>query len=174
MRGPALDRQLRALIDEHADAVYHLALGILRDPGLAEDVVQDTMIKAWRGLGEFRGDSSTRTWILRIAHHTAIDVVRRRRDRPLAPEDLPDHSASGAEAADPATRATARDELGALGAALAELDDLSRSIVVLREVEGLTYEEISRTLDVSTAVVKTRLLRARRALVAAVRPSEED
>ncbi len=83
------------------------------------------MIKAWRGLGEFRGDSSTRTWILRIAHHTAIDVVGDVEIVRSQPEDLPDHSASGAEAADPATRATARDELGALGAALAELDDLS-------------------------------------------------
>lgn len=171
-RGPELDRQLRQLIDEHAAAVHHLAYGILHDPDLAEDVVQETMIKAWRGLGEFRGESSTRTWVLRIAHNTAIDALRRRRDRAVAPEDLPDDP-SESDLSDPAARAAGRSDLAMLRDALGGLDQLSRSIVVLREIEGLTYQEIADTLDVSTALVKTRLLRARRALQAAVR-SEED
>ncbi len=170
---PALDRQLRTLIDEHAAAVYQLAFGVLRDAGLAEDVVQETMIKAWRGLDDFRGDASMRTWVLRIAHNTAIDTLRRRRDRSLAPEDLPDGVGGAADAGDPAVRAAGRSELATLGEALASLDQLSRSIVVLRELEGLSYAEIADTLDISTALVKTRLLRARRALQAAVRPDEE-
>ncbi len=167
-RGPELDRQLRQLIDEHAAAVHHLAYGILHDPGLAEDVVQETMIKAWRGLADFRGDSSTRTWVLRIAHNTAVDALRRRRDRAVAPEDLPEDSA-GSTLADPAARAAGRSDLATLRDALADLDQLSRSIVVLREIEGLSYQEIAETLDISTALVKTRLLRARRTLQAAVR-----
>jgi RNA polymerase sigma-70 factor (ECF subfamily) len=171
--GPALDRQLRQLIDEHAAAVYQLAFGILRDPGLAEDVVQETMIKAWRGLESFRGDASTRTWILRIAHNTAIDALRRRRDRMVAPEDMPEATTVGVDVHDPAVRAAGRSELADLGAALATLDQLSRSIVVLREIEGLSYAEIAETLDISTALVKTRLLRARRALQTAVRPPED-
>ncbi|MEI2700457.1 MAG: RNA polymerase sigma factor [Microthrixaceae bacterium] len=171
-KGPELDRQLRQLIDEHAAAVHQLAYGILHDPGLAEDVVQETMIKAWRGLAEFRGDSSTRTWVLRIAHNTAIDALRRRRDRAVAPEDLPDDQ-TASDTGDPAVRAAGRSDLETLRDALGELDQLSRSIVVLREIEGLSYQEIADTLDISTALVKTRLLRARRALQAAVR-SEED
>ncbi len=171
--GPALDRQLRQLIDEHAAAVYQLAYGILHDPGLAEDVVQETMIKAWRGLGDFRGDASTRTWVLRIAHNTAIDALRRRRDRSVAPEDLPEDIDPRGDALDPAARAAGRSDLATLRDALAQLDQLSRSIVVLREIEGLSYTDIADTLGISTALVKTRLLRARRALQAAVRPPED-
>lgn len=153
--------------------MYQLAYGILHDAGLAEDVVQETMIKAWRGLQDFRGDASTRTWILRIAHNTAIDAVRRRRDRSVAPEDLPDAPTYPDDPHDPARRAAGRSDLATLRDALGELDQLSRSIVVLREIEGLSYLEIAETLDISTALVKTRLLRARRSLQAAVRPPEE-
>jgi RNA polymerase sigma-70 factor, ECF subfamily len=168
---PLLDRQLTHLIDEHASAVYHVAYGVLRDPGLAEDVVQDTMIKAWRSLGQFRGDSSTRTWVLRIAHNTAIDALRRRRERSTAPHDLPDGDGSTLD--DPARRAEGRADVELLRRALAGIDELSRTIVVLREVEGLSYQEIADTLEIPIATVKTRLLRARRALDAAVR-NEED
>lgn len=173
---PELDRQLRELIDEHAGAVYQLAFGILHDRGLAEDVVQETMIKAWRSLEGFRGESSMRTWVLRIAHNTSIDALRRRRDRSVAPEDLSEQlggSALAGSADDPADRADGRSDLATLRTALGQLDQLSRSIVVLREIEGLSYAQIAETLDISVALVKTRLLRARRSLQSAVRPSEQ-
>jgi RNA polymerase sigma-70 factor (ECF subfamily) len=169
---PALDRQLRELIDEHAAAVHQLALGILRDRGLAEDVVQETMIRAWRGLDDFRGESPTRTWVLRSAHNVAIDTLRRRRDVVVAPDDMPGMDGLAAPAADPAQLSQGRSDVVTLRGALAELDQLSRSIVVLREVEGLSYQEIAETLEISTAQVKTRLLRARRTLQAAVRTTE--
>jgi RNA polymerase sigma-70 factor (ECF subfamily) len=73
---------------------------------------------------------------------------------------------------DPAARTAGRSDLATLRDALSELDQLSRSIVVLREIEGLSYQEIAETLDISTALVKTRLLRARRTLQAAVRNPE--
>lgn len=168
---PALDRQLRELIDEHAAAVFQLAHGILRDRQLAEDVVQETMIKAWRSLGDFRGDSSTRTWVLRIAHNTAIDALRRRRDLPAAPDELPDASQGDAE--DPARVASGRAQLATLRVALDQLDELSRSIVVLREVEAMSYQQIADTLGLPIATVKTRLLRARRALQRAVGEDDE-
>lgn len=162
-----LDRQLRELIDEHAAAVYHVAFGVLHDRGLAEDVVQETMIKAWEASSEFRGDSSVRTWILRIAHNTAIDALRRRRDRATAPEDLPDEAGHGGEH-DPARRAAGRADLEVLRVALGQLDELSRTIVVLREVEDMSYQQIAEALDIPIATVKTRLLRARRLLQSAV------
>lgn len=167
---PLLDRQLAELIDEHSAAVYHVAIGVLRDPWLAEDVVQETMVKAWRSFDTFRGDSSTRTWVLRIAHNTAIDALRRRREHSTAPEDLVD---GGSTVDDPARRAAGRADVELLREALASLDELSRTIVVLREIEGLSYGEIAETLEVPIATVKTRLLRARRTLGAAVR-NEED
>jgi RNA polymerase sigma-70 factor, ECF subfamily len=165
-----LDRQLSELIDDHADAVFRVAFGILHDRGLAEDVVQETMVKAWESLGSFRGDSSTRTWVLRIAHNTAISALRRRRDQAMAPEDLPDRAGSD----DAADRATGRSDLQAVGEALERLDEVSRTIVVLREVEGLSYQQIADALEVPVPTVKTRLLRARRALQAAVQDHEEE
>ena len=165
-----LDRQLRELIDQHADAVFHLAYGILHDRGLAEDVVQETMIKAWQSLDSFRGEAAIRTWVLRIAHNTSISALRRRRDQSMAPEDLPDRP-SGDETA---SRADGRNDLAQVRTALEALDETSRSIVVLREVEGLSYQQIADALDVPVPTVKTRLLRARRTLQAAVEPTEEE
>lgn len=168
-----LDRQLRGLIDEHAAAVYRVAYSVLHDRGLAEDVVQETMIKAWEGSTQFRGDSSVRTWILRIAHNTAIDALRRRRDYSTAPEDLPDAVGSNGDS-DPARRAAGRADLALLRDALGELDELSRTIVVLREVEGMSYQQIADAVDVPIATIKTRLLRARRVLQRAVLDQETD
>lgn len=161
---PVLDRQLRALIDDHADAAYRVAYGVLRDRGLAEDVVQETMVKAWESLDSFRGEASLRTWVLRIAHNTSVSALRRRRDLATAPEDLPDAAARD----DTAARVAGRAGMAALRRALDGLDELSRSVVVLREVEGMSYAQIAEALDVPVPTVKTRLLRARRALQAAV------
>lgn len=148
------------LVEEHAEAIYRVAVSIVRDPHLAEDVVQETVIKAWEALPKFRGESSLRAWILRIAHNTSISALRRRRDEYMAPEMLPEHmAAEGVE-----SRVEGREELARLRGALDALDDLSRSMVVLRELEGLSYQEISEMLAVPIPTVKTRLLRARRAL----------
>lgn len=168
---PTLDRSLRALVDEHSDACYRLAVSIVADRALAEDVVQEAMIKAWRSLAGFRGESSQRTWVLRITHNCAIDAIRRRREQLTAPEDLPEGGSGAGE--DPAARVAGRDDLAVLGAALSALDATSRSIVVLREVEGLSYAEIAEALQLPVATVKTRLLRARRALEQAVRHGED-
>jgi len=165
----ALDRKLSDLIDAHADAVFRLAFGILHDRQLAEDIVQETMLRSWKALGRFRGDASERTWVLRIAHNAAIDALRRRRDLATDPHDFPD----GTDHRDPADRATGMDSLAAVGRALAALDETSRSIVVLREVEGMSYQEIADALDVPVPTVKTRLLRARRTLQSAERSEEE-
>ena len=170
---PVLDRQLRELIEEHADAVYRVAYGVLHDRGLAEDVVQETMIKAWEASDSFRGDSSLRTWVLRIAHNSAIDALRRRRDQATAPEDLPETS-EGDPDGDPARRAAGRADLEQLATAMGRLDELSRSVVVLREVEGMSYQQIADAVDVPVATVKTRLLRARRVLHSAVLDQETD
>lgn len=167
---PALDRTLERLIDEYADAVFRVAFGVLRDRGLAEDVVQETMVSAWRSLGSFRGEASVRTWVLRIAHNASISALRRRRDLATAPEELPDRPTGE----DPAARAEGRAGLARVRTALDNLDETSRSIVVLREVEGLSYQQIADTLDLPVPTVKTRLLRARRALQSALHDPEED
>jgi RNA polymerase sigma-70 factor (ECF subfamily) len=171
-KGPqrGLDRDLDALIDQHAAAAYRVANGILRNPSLAEDAVQETMIKAWQSLPRFRGDSSLRSWILRIAHNTSISMLRRRRERVMAPEDLPEEAGG----IDPARSSAALEDLRTVRKALESLDELSRSVVILREVEGMSYAEIADTLRVPVSTVKTRLLRARRSLAEALGDETDD
>jgi RNA polymerase sigma-70 factor, ECF subfamily len=166
---PTIDRDLAALIDEHAEAVFRVANGILRNPTLAEDAVQETMIKAWQSLPKFRGDSSIRSWILRIAHNTSISMLRRRRERVMDPDTMPE-SPGGI---DPARASSALYDLGVVRRALEGLDELSRSVVVLREVEGLSYQDIADTLGVPVPTVKTRLLRARRVMAEALKSTED-
>lgn len=156
----ASDAALAALIDEHSGSVYRLARSIVGDPGLADDVSQETFIKVWKHLDEFRGEGSLRGWILRIAHREAIAALRRRRDAATDPDHFGDELA---------VTSVSRVVEGRLAydqflVALDELDDLSRAVLVLREVEGLPYDEIAEALDVPVPTVKTRLLRARRRL----------
>jgi len=155
---------ISALIAEHSDAVYRVAFSITRDRDLAEDVSQDALIKAWQKLPTFRGDAPLRNWILRITHNTAISSIRRRRDELRDPDELPERETLRTVADD----VTDRLALERFMASLDELDEVSRSIVVLRELESMSYDEICDVLGVPLPTVKTRLLRARRHLAEAL------
>jgi len=158
------DISMEELIREHADAVYRVALSVTRDPVLAEDASQDALIKAWQALPSFRGESPLRNWILRIAHNTAISLLRKRRDELRDPAMLPEresHFSVESQVQD-------RIAIQRFEQALEGLDSVSRSIVVLREVEGLTYSELCDVLDLPMPTIKTRLLRARRQLANAL------
>ena len=148
------------LVAEHSAAVYRLARSVVRDPGLADDVTQDTFIKVWKHVDEFRGDGSMRGWILRIAHNTAVSTLRKIRDSATDPAKLPDAH----ETLTPNRVVEGRLALDELREALDGLDELTRAVVVLREVEGMSYDDIASTLDVPIPTVKTRLLRGRRRL----------
>lgn len=158
------DAMLDELVAEHAPSCYRLAVSIVRDQALAEDVVQEALVKAWMGFDSYRGDAPVRHWILRITHNTAVSALRRVRDEPVA--DVSELERSG----DPTAALSVEHEvIGRLAAdrlwgVLADLDDLSRAVVVLREVEGMTYEEVAATVGVPLPTVKTRLFRARRVL----------
>ena len=156
--------ELEALVRDHLDAVYRVAFSVVRDSALAEDVSQDALLKAWKALPTFRAESSLRSWLLRITHNTAISTLRKRREEVRDPDMLPESETRSS---------TERQVLGSMSiddfaVALDTLDELSRSIIVLREVEGMSYEEISQTLEVPLPTVKTRLLRARRTLAMAL------
>jgi RNA polymerase sigma-70 factor (ECF subfamily) len=158
------DEDVNALVDEHVDSIYRLALSIVRDPAFAEDVVQETLIKAWRALPTFRGESGLRRWVLAIAHNTAVSHLRAAREEARDPIELPDspvpHSIE-----DSIQDKFALEQLwGALG----ELDESSRALIVLRDVEGLSYEELCGTLGLPLSTVRTRLFRVRRKLAAAL------
>ncbi len=156
--------QLEALVRDHLDAVYRVAYSVVRDSALAEDVAQDAILKAWKALPTFRGDSSLRSWMLRITHNTAISTMRRRREELRDPDLLPERE----QLMTTEKRVVDSLSLDAFEEALGQLDELSRSIVVLREIEGMSYDEISATLEIPLPTVKTRLLRARRTLAVAL------
>ncbi|MGI9602767.1 MAG: RNA polymerase sigma factor [Acidimicrobiales bacterium] len=157
---------LAELTRRHADAVYRVALSVNRDHGLAEAVAQDALLKAWQALPTFRGQAPLKNWLLRITHNTAISALRRRRDVHVDPAEMPEAPKAGQASVE--QRVESRVSIDAFEEALGQLDELSRSVVVLREVEGMSYDEIAEVLEVPLPTVKTRLLRARRLLTTAL------
>lgn len=160
-------QQLHQLVIDHGDAIYRLALSIVRDSALAEDVAQETLVKAWQALPSLRNPSAARSWVLRIAHNTSISMLRTRRAVVVDPHEMPERSTTVDRSVE--THVQSGVVMGQFVEALDDLDDLSRSIVVLRELEGLSYDEIAEMLAVPLPTVKTRLLRARRRLGANLR-----
>ncbi len=157
---PKPDDVLRILIEEHGPAMYRLARSIMGDGALAEDVVQESLLKAWQAAGSLHEDSALRAWALRITHNTAISALRKRREELRPPETMPETS----QGPTVDRQVDGRLMVDELLAALDSLDPLTRSIVILREVEDMTYEDIASALGVALPTVKTRLFRARKLL----------
>lgn len=155
---------LVALIRDETQTAYRLAMSIVQDASLAEDVLQESFVKAWLALESWRGEAPLRHWLLRIVHNTAVSTVRAVRDVQTAPEVLDRHPAS----VDVARHVENLVAIERLWEALAEMDELTRAIVALREIEGFSYDEISAILDAPMPTVKTRLFRARHAISAAI------
>ncbi len=164
---PTASEVLHHVVVEHGESMFRLALSITRDAALAEDVTQEALTKAWLALPTFRGDGSLRSWLLRITHNTAMSMLRGRRTDAVDPADMIDLSSGGRHVDDAVTD---RAAVAAFRDALDDMDEVSRQIVVLREVEGLAYEDIAAILGVPLPTVKTRLLRARRRLVHVLEP----
>lgn len=150
------------------DAAYNLARWLVKDPTLAEDIVQDAVVKALGHFGSYRG-GSPRAWLLRIVRNTAMDALSRRKVRSLDhPTDDPDAAPDPMQVADPAddpeAALAARQDRGRLDAALAALPVELRECLILRELEELSYKEVAEVTGVPIGTVMSRLWRARRAL----------
>ena len=156
------------LVREHASAMYRVSVAIVQDRSLAEDVVQEAIIRAWDNLESFRGEGPIRGWLLRITHNTAVSQLRRSREVPWDPQRIPDQAVEG-----PERRLMDRQDIQAVAARLESLDELSRSILALRVSLEMSYQEISETLGVSLGQVKIRLLRARRTLADAIERGDQ-
>lgn len=134
----------RALVEMHQSKVYHLLLGMLRDEDQAQELTQETFVKAWKGLPTFRGDSTLWTWLYRIAYHTALDYLRKRKRQ----EDLVLLEESGVELPkgtqnDPLELVIKRDKEEDLHQALARLSFRQRAVLILYYFQGLSYREIA-------------------------------
>ena len=159
---------------EHARRVYNLALRLTGSPSDAEDLAQDALIRALKALPNFRGDSAASTWVFRIVVNTWKNRVRsekRRRFWQMVPLERffgkdDEESQETLKADDPPLDAALESSESAdqVQKALLTLDAQSRAVVVLREIEGLPYDEIAQTLDLPEGTVKSRLSRARAAL----------
>jgi RNA polymerase sigma-70 factor (ECF subfamily) len=147
---------------------YRFALRMLDgDAQAAEDVVQESWVKAWRALPDFRGDSAVQTWVFSIVTREAAGVRRRR--RPIAVDDellepLVARGDTDPRRRDPAQAVLARELWETLSLALRELPWRQRASWLLREVEGLSYQDIARVLDTTPTVIRGQLHRARRTL----------
>lgn len=152
------------LVEQYEKQVYHHALRLVGNPEDAADISQEVFWKAWRALPTFRGQSSFSTWLYRLTDNACTDLFRRekkrRKDVPLVLEDL---SSSQLVHPDPTPQeqVEARESLDTLEQGLAQLSQDHRRILVLRELSGLSYQEIASILGLSSGTVKSRLARAR-------------
>jgi RNA polymerase sigma-70 factor (ECF subfamily) len=165
------DREAFArLVDETSGKIYHTALQILGDAQDAEDVLQETYLKAFRSLPQFEGRSSLMTWLYRIAVNEALMIIRRRKPLAMSVEDPgsdPEGDAEGEEmeivdfCCLPESELLSGEARRFLDQAIQNLPANLRVVFVVRDLEGLSIQEAAETLGLSEANVKTRLLRAR-------------
>jgi RNA polymerase sigma-70 factor (ECF subfamily) len=158
------------LVGLYQDRIYNYVARMVHDPIEAEDIAQEAFVKAYRNLPSFRGASTFQTWLYRIASNLTIDSVRRRRRRDNtcsldAPLDTDDgHMAREQEdtaCLGPARSLETAELQRQVHCAIQQLSPKLRSVVVLYELEGLSYEEIARVLGCPLGTVKSRLFNAR-------------
>jgi RNA polymerase sigma-70 factor (ECF subfamily) len=162
-------RAFERLSSAYADRLFMLLLRLLGDRSEAEDVAQEVMLRAWRGIARFQGQSSYFTWLYRIAVNEASRALERKARRPADVSigayelQLPASSAH-----DPSQQAENSELRRVLGQALAELAPTLRTAIVLRDVEGLSTQEAAEIAGVSQAAFKSRLHQARLRVRAAI------
>lgn len=164
-------RAFEALVAKYQDRVYNLILRMVSRAADAEELAQETFLKALEKIGQFRGNSGFYTWLFRIAANLAISHRRRGqriRFRPLeGPENGDGHAdamtaaMSAARTPSPESSAISSETSQRVAEALEELDDEFRLVVVLRDIEDMDYSEIAEVLDAPVGTVKSRLHRAR-------------
>ena len=166
-----VDDAYEILLQRYQQPVYNLVYRLMNDPSDASDIVQEVFLKVFKNIGGFRGNSSLKTWIYRIAVNEAYNHRRwfsrhQRREVALGPEEgLRTYADSLADTSrTPFDQAADHETFALVEAALDKLNPKFRAVVVLRDIEDLSYEEIATVLDVSIGTVKSRILRGREAL----------
>lgn len=155
-----------AVILPHLDAARRLARWLMRDPDVAEDMVQEASLRAFRYFRTFLGGDG-RAWFLRIVRNTCHDGRRQRCQRPTDPFDEEQHSSAHPQSG-PEALLLQTDDATVIAQALSRLPDHFHQLLVLRELEGLSYRELSDVVGIPMGTVMSRLSRAREALRSAL------
>ena len=164
------------LVLKYQNKIIQLIYRYVHDPEEAQDVAQEAFIKAYKALGRFRGDSAFYTWLYRIAINTAKNyLVASSRRPPKSDIDAQDaeqyEGAVGLKEYATPERMLLRDEIQtSIAQAIDELPDELRTAITLRELEGLSYEEIAQTMDCPIGTVRSRIFRARDAIDTRLKP----
>jgi RNA polymerase sigma-70 factor (ECF subfamily) len=151
------------LVRAHQKRAFSVAFGILRDREEASDVCQEAFLRVLRSLDRFERDSRFYTWLYRIVVNLCLDVCRSR--RPHLPLDEVANFELVSPVDDPAHAVSANERRAQLDAALAQLSPNHRTVLVLRELQGLSYKEIAASMRCSIGTVMSRLFHARRRLL---------
>ena len=176
VRAKGGDRDAFALLlTQYEKQVYHHALRMLRHPEDAADAAQEVFLKVWQGLPGFQGGSAFSTCLYRLTDNVCIDLLRRekkrRGDASLDAEGFAAANAVSDPAPSPQQSLERREDRRAVAQALERLSDDHRRVLILRELDGLSYDEIGAILDVPAGTVKSRIARARMALADFLRKS---
>ena len=164
-----------ALVRRYQHKVVKLVLRYVRDPAEEEDIAQEAFIKAYRALPRFRGDSAFYTWLYRIAINTAKNVLAARGRNPVSynidqdAEDGPGLESQMKDMATPEALAMTDEIRSTVNQAIDQLPEDLRTAIVLRELEGLSYDEIAQAMSCPVGTVRSRIFRAREAIDARLR-----
>jgi RNA polymerase sigma-70 factor, ECF subfamily len=174
----------RQLVERHQRRAFAIALSLVRDENDARELVQDAFLRVFKGLNNFQGGSSFFTWLYRIITNLSIDLIRKpgrqmvdldeaRLDTDDSQEaDFP--LLSRVDGADPADVVRRREIAGRLQVALDALPPYHRGVIVMREIEGLSYEEMAQSMGVSKGTIMSRLFHARQKLQKALADCYEE
>ena len=160
---PAAFNQLMAM---HEKRMYAVALRMFATREDAQDCLQEAMLRVYRAIGSFKGQSSFSTWVYRITMNTCLDELRRKKNRPnTSLDNLLDQGWSPSDGDNAPERSAIQSETRAqLAGAIRELPEDMRSAIVLRDVQGYSYDEIAQILDVNVGTIKSRISRGREKL----------
>ena len=170
-------RAFELLVEKYQRKLGRLLSRLIRDPGEVEDVTQEAFIKAYRALPSFRGDSAFYTWLYRIGINTAKNyLVAMGRRAPTSTEVEAEDAEGYAEGEllrdinTPESLLLSKEIAGTVNAAIESLPEELRSAIQLRELEGMSYEEIAKMMDCPIGTVRSRIFRAREAIAERLKP----
>jgi len=170
-------RAFGLLVEKYQRKLARLLSRLIRDPGEVEDVTQEAFVKAYRALPSFRGDSAFYTWLYRIGVNTAKNYLVAMGRRAPTSTEVEAEEAEGYEGGEqlrdintPESLLLSKEIAGTVNAAIEDLPEELRSAIQLRELEGMSYEEIAKLMDCPIGTVRSRIFRAREAIAEKLKP----